>query len=188
MSKIQPYFLGLTWLPKLGPIRALSSIYRLRKKPRVSKGHELPGGVRRHAPRKFFEMYMRGDAIWCILRNVIVCTAFVASGWFFRYSYFYTVMITLFWVGKLGVFFWGGGKLLPLKYPRQSPVNTVHLPGADVHSWAEWVPARVGIGFLWGCFGCNCAQMAPGGTESDFGMQGWIRFLGLKQIFLIFSV
>ena len=41
-------------------------------------------------------------------------------------------MITLFWVGKLGVL--GGGKLLPLKYPRQSPVNTVHLPGADVHS------------------------------------------------------
>ena len=111
MSKIQPYFLGLTWLPKLGPIRALSSIYPLRKKPRVAKGHELPGGVRRHAPRKFFEMYMRGDAIWCILRNVIVCTAFVASGWFFRYSYFYTVMITLFWVGKLGVFFFflGGG-------------------------------------------------------------------------------
>ena len=73
VSKIQPYFLGLTWLPKLGPIRALSRIYRLRKKPRVAKGHELPGGVRRHAPRKFFEMYMRGDAIWCILRNVTVC-------------------------------------------------------------------------------------------------------------------
>ena len=46
-------------------------------------------------------------------------------------------MITLFLGGEAGCFFLGGGKLLPLKYPRQSPVNTVHLPGADVHSWAE---------------------------------------------------
>ena len=186
MSKIQPYFLGLTWLPKLGPIRALSRIYRLRKKPRVSKGHELPGGGPATCPPEvFWNVYARRCNLVHFEKCYSVCTAFVASGWFFRYSYFYTVMITLFWVGKLGVL---GGELLPLKYPRQSPVNTVHLPGADVHSWAEWVPATVGTGFLWGCFGCNCAQMAPGGTESDFGMQGWIRFLGLKQIFLIFSV
>ena len=26
--------------------------------------------------------------------------------------------------------------------------------------------------------------MAPGGAESDFGLQGWIGTLGLKQIFL----
>ena len=30
--------------------------------------------------------------------------------------------------------------------------------------------------------------MAPGRAESDFGLQGWIDTLGLKQIFLIFSV
>ena len=29
--------------------------------------------------------------------------------------------------------------------------------------------------------------MAPGKAESDFGLQGWIDTLGLKQIFLIFS-
>ena len=30
--------------------------------------------------------------------------------------------------------------------------------------------------------------MAPGRAESDFGLKGWIDTLGLKQIFLIFSV
>ena len=30
--------------------------------------------------------------------------------------------------------------------------------------------------------------MAPRGAESDFGLQFWIGPLGLKQIFLIFSV
>ena len=30
--------------------------------------------------------------------------------------------------------------------------------------------------------------MAPGRAESDFGLQGWIDTLGLKQIFSIFSV
>ena len=30
--------------------------------------------------------------------------------------------------------------------------------------------------------------MAPGRAESDFGLKGWIDALGLKQIFLIFSV
>ena len=36
-------------------------------------------------------------------------------------------------------------------------------------------------------FGLNCAQMAPEGARSDFGLQG-IGTLGLKQIFLIFGV
>ena len=36
-------------------------------------------------------------------------------------------------------------------------------------------------------FGLNCAQIAQEGAESDFGLQG-IGTLGLKQIFLIFSV
>ena len=48
MSKI----LGLTWLPKLGPIRVLSWIYRLRKKPRVAEGHELGGSG--DMPPEFF--------------------------------------------------------------------------------------------------------------------------------------
>ena len=30
--------------------------------------------------------------------------------------------------------------------------------------------------------------MAPTRAESDFGLQGWIDTLGLKQIFLIYSV
>ena len=30
--------------------------------------------------------------------------------------------------------------------------------------------------------------MAPGTADSDFGQQGWIDTLGLKQIFSIFSV
>ena len=30
--------------------------------------------------------------------------------------------------------------------------------------------------------------MAPGTAESDFGQQGWIDTLGLKQIFSILSV
>ena len=30
--------------------------------------------------------------------------------------------------------------------------------------------------------------MAPGAAESDFDLKGWIDTLGLKQIFLIFSV
>ena len=30
--------------------------------------------------------------------------------------------------------------------------------------------------------------MAPRRAESDFGLQGWIDTLGLKQIFLIYSV
>ena len=30
--------------------------------------------------------------------------------------------------------------------------------------------------------------MAPGRAEPDFGLQGWIDTLGLKQIFLIYSV
>ena len=29
--------------------------------------------------------------------------------------------------------------------------------------------------------------MAPGRAEPDFGLQGWIDTLGLKQIFLIYS-
>ena len=56
--------------------------------------------------------------IWCILKHNIekcyrVCNDFVASGWFFRYSYLYTAIITIFLGGSWAFFFWGGGKLLP---------------------------------------------------------------------------
>ena len=70
---------------------------------------------------------MRRDAIWCILRHNFekcysVRTDLVASGWFFRYSYLYTVMITIFLGGSWAIFFFlGGGKLLPHKYPRYDP-------------------------------------------------------------------
>ena len=63
----------------------------------------------------FFEMNMRWDEIWCILRHNLVisvslegntyfmCTDLVASGWFFRHSHLYTVKITIY------IFFLGGG-------------------------------------------------------------------------------
>ena len=44
-----------------------------------------------------------------------VCTDLVGSGWFFRYSYLYIVIIAIFLRGKLSIL---RGKLLPLKYPR----------------------------------------------------------------------
>ena len=41
--------------------------------------------------------------------------------------------------------------------------------------------------FMTGFFGPDCAEMAPRRAETDFGQQGWIDTLGLKQIFSIFS-
>ena len=109
---------------KLSAINPLSGFYigfiLWGKRPATS----VLGGLGACPPRKFFEMNMRWDAICCILRQDFekcysVCTAdLVASGWFFRYSYLYTVMMTIFFFwggGELGIL---GGKLLPLKYPR----------------------------------------------------------------------
>ena len=42
-----------------------------------------------------------------------VCIDPVAFGWFFRYSYLFTVMITIFLGGKLGIFLGGGGSFYP---------------------------------------------------------------------------
>ena len=69
-------------------------------------------------PLKFLEMNMPWDAVWCILRHNFekchsVRTDLVVSAWFFWYSCLYTVTITIFFFGV-------GGKLLPLKYPRQN--------------------------------------------------------------------
>ena len=60
---------------------------------------------------------MHWDAIWCILRHNFekcysVCTNLVASWWFFRYSYLYTVLMTIFFWGKLGIL-GGGGSFYP---------------------------------------------------------------------------
>ena len=52
----------------------------------------------------------------------------------------------------------------------------------------KWALPWAGIAFWLSFFGLNCVQMAPGRAESDFGLQGWIDTLELKQIFLIFSV
>ena len=85
--------------------KVLSRIYRLGEKSRVVEGDELPREVRGMPPRKFFEMNLRHNFEKCYT----VCTDLVASGWFFWYSYLYTVMITIFFGGKLGIL---GEKLL----------------------------------------------------------------------------
>ena len=81
------------------PSRVLSRIYRLGEKSWVS-------------------MKMRWDAIWCILRHNFekcysVCTDLVTSGWFLRYNYSYTVIITIFLGGEAGHFGAGGGSFYP---------------------------------------------------------------------------
>jgi len=88
--------------------RVLSRIYRLAaENSRVAKGDEVPRGFWGHAPRKLFEMNMHWDTIWCILRHNFakcysVCTNLVMSGWFFWYSYLYTVSNdnNIFWGGS----------------------------------------------------------------------------------------
>ena len=76
----------------------------------------LPMGWGGMLTRKFWEMNMHQDTICCILRHNFekcynVCTDLVAFGWFFRYSYLFTVMITIFLGGKLGIS--GGGASTP---------------------------------------------------------------------------
>ena len=84
------------------------------------------------------------------------------------------------------------GPFRGVKYSSIFPLiraNTVQLPWADLHPRAEISPS---VGWnrlsIWGCFGLNRVQMAPGKAKSDFGPHGLISALGLKQIFLIFSV
>ena len=98
--------------------RVLSMIYRLGEKSRVAQGQELPRGARGHAPPEISwnEYALRCNLVHFETQFWEMCTDLVASGWFFRYSYLYTVMITIFLGGgKLGIL---RGKLLPLKYPR----------------------------------------------------------------------
>ena len=96
------------------PSRVLSRIYRLGEKSWVSEGEKLLRGV----SWKFFEMKMRWDAIWCICETNFekcysVCTDLVTSGWFFRYNYSYTVIITIFLGGEAGHFGGGRGSFYP---------------------------------------------------------------------------
>ena len=70
------------------------------RSPEWPKATSFLGWSGNMLPRKFFEMNMLSDAIWYILRHNFeecssVCIDLVASGWFFRYSYLYTVMITI---------------------------------------------------------------------------------------------
>ena len=90
--------------------------------------------------------------------------------------------------------FFTGGKLLsfygghlPMCSFRSRPIQSNHLRLIWIQG-LKWVPpALARIAFWLSCFGLNCAQMAPEGAESDFGLQLWIGTLRLKQIFLIFS-
>ena len=67
--------------------------------------------------------------------------------------------------------------------------NTVQLRRVDLGPRAEIGPSEGWNSLLIELFFClNCAQMAPRGAESDFELEVWIGSLGLKQIFLIFSV
>ena len=106
---------------KVWTVRVLSRIYRLGEKFWAVEGNKLPRGGWSKLPRKFFGMNMRWDAIWCILRMThnfekcySVCNDLVVSGWFFQYSYLYTLMITIFLGRKLGIL---GRKLLTPQIP-----------------------------------------------------------------------
>ena len=90
--------------------RVLSRIYRLGEKSRVAEGHELPRGVRVHAPPEIFwnEYALRCNLVHFetqFLRNVTV--VFIL---FFSCNHVLTMLHLAL------IFFWG--KLLPLKYPR----------------------------------------------------------------------
>ena len=106
------------------------------RRPEWAKAKSFLGG-----PRTFFEMSMRWDAVWCILRLNFekcysVCTDFVTSGCFFWYSYLiYTEMTTdnIFW-GEAGHFFFlgGGGSF----YPSNTPDRT--LPTLTENGVPHW--------------------------------------------------
>ena len=94
---------------------------------------------------------------------------------------------------KIGPFRWlkyspiFESNLTPLNQGEYRAIQSNYL-GLIWTQGTKLAPAWAVIAFWLSCFGLNCAQMAPGGAESDFGLQGCIGTLGLKQIFLIFSV
>ena len=124
----------------------------------LSFGGEVLSGRRRQAsskglhpappppPRNFFEMNMHWDAIWCILRHNFekcysVCTNLVASWWFFRYSYLYTVMITIFFLGGGGSWAFCGGSF----YPSNTLDRTLHIKRYKSHN------LQYRLDLFWGC-------------------------------------
>ena len=105
---------SIHWLPG----SYLGFIVWRQRSPEWPKAMSFPGGPAGMPPQKRFEMNMRWDAIWCILRLNFakcysVCTNLIMSGWFFRYSYLYTVMRTVFFWGKAGHFRGGGEASTP---------------------------------------------------------------------------
>ena len=105
---------SILWLPGF----YLGFIVWRKRSPEWPKEMSFPGGPAGMPPQKLFEMNMRWDAIWCILRLNFakcysVCTNLIMSGWFFRYSYLYTVMRTVFFGGKAGHFRGGGEASTP---------------------------------------------------------------------------
>ena len=85
------------------------------RSPEWPKATSFLGGSGGTLPWKFFEMNMRWDAIWCILRpNFEKCYSGIL---FFSRDHVLPMLhlAPIFLRGKLGIL---GGKLLPLKYPR----------------------------------------------------------------------
>ena len=85
-------------------------------------------------------------------------------------------------------------KMGPFGWVKYSPIfesNLAFLKSGQIQSnylgmfWTQGLksaPVWAGIAFWLGCFGLNCAQMPPGGVESDFGpvraelaVKGWNR-------------
>ena len=99
----------------------------------------------------------------------------------------------LFLALKIGPFRWVNyspnfeSNLAPLNQGQYTPIQSNCL-GLIWTQRLKWAPVWDGIASWLSCFGINCDQMAPKGAESEYGPQGGISNLGLRQIFLIFSV
>ena len=50
--------------------------------------------------------------------------------------------------------------------------NAVQLARADLFPGLKWALPWAAIAFRLSFFGLDCAEMAPGRAESDFGLQG----------------
>ena len=95
------------------------------RSPEWLKATSFLRGFWRHAPPRNFLKWMcakmQSGAFWAtILRNVTVCALTSSRRDDFSDIVTYTVIITIFFSGKLGIL-GGRGKLLPLKYPTQNP-------------------------------------------------------------------
>lgn len=116
------------WTRCIVDIRVLSRIYRLGEKSWVAEGHKLPRGSGGMPPGNLLKWIWTeiqcGAFCDTILGDVTVC-ALISSSLddFSDIVPCMTVMITIFFLSggrEVGHFF-GGGELLPLKYPRKNP-------------------------------------------------------------------